>query len=132
MGLMLLYMPMYSSTARRSANRADRQARAEAIVQRSEQQSDSNSPIKQSTFRLISRRNIDRLASDGEQAVRDCKLFVHGSIEVDREANTVSFRHRGGDALASQYRLLIMSASETIIGPPIDSVVIEPNSPARL
>ena len=125
MGLMLAYMPMYSTTARRSANQADRQARAEAIVQRSEQQSDPNSPIKQTTFRLISRRNIGRLASDGEPAVRDCRLFVHGSIEVDREAGTVRFRHRGGDALASQYRLLIMNASETVIGPPIDSVVIE-------
>ncbi len=121
--LLLVYMPLYSPTARRAAGRADRQTRMEAMVRQSEQRADPGSPIRQSTFKLVSRRNIDRLANDGEQAVRECELFVHGSITVDPVAGTVSFRHRGNDSLASQYRLMIMSASETVIGPNIEQRV---------
>jgi hypothetical protein len=123
MGMMLMYMPLYSPSERRAARRSDRQTRMETFVRQAEQRADPGSPIRQSTFKLISRRHIDRLASDGEQAVRGCELFVHGSITVDRDAGTVSFRHRGNDLLASQYRLMIMSASETVIGPSIEQRV---------
>ncbi len=121
--LLLVYMPMYSPTARRAAARSDRQSRIEDLLRQAEQRVAPDSPVRESTFRLISRRNVDRLSSDGEQAVAKCEHFVHGSIKVDPAAGTVSFRHRGNDLLASQYRLMIMSASETVIGPNIEQRV---------
>lgn len=70
-----------------------------------------------STFRLLSQRNLDRLDSDGGIALEDCQHFIAGSLEVDRSEKLLRFRHRGDQTLANQYRLLLMSVSETIIAP---------------
>jgi len=109
------------STAGRSAARATSFANkadqfAETIHQHESRNPPSGEPREAAYSYAIKIDDPSRFVTEGERGLSQFAGYVRGSLTVDQEQRTISFQHRGTDALESRYRLYLALKTNVLIG----------------
>jgi hypothetical protein len=107
--------PRYSPAGRSAARENRMESKADQFVEtvlRNEAKMPPTGEPREVTFSCLKQiQDPAKFVAEGDRGLSQFAGYVKGSLTVDQEQRTITFRHRGSDQLQSQYRLYLSAKS---------------------